>query len=308
MPPKPAPRPPAPKPVPAPKPPIIIPVPRPPPTRPPPIIIIPGPSRNPYPNPAQPAQPCNTYTYSQTDNPYACPTSAPTPLDGSQSASSSSRNTGAIVGGVIGGLLALVALIVAGFFVARWWRKQQEMKDAIAYYSVKPRSMEEGKSGEDPDGVGVAAAGSLGAGAGTGSAGGDVESEQVQDRSMPLPPTPSSPATTVGPFPEPRLSGSKECVDEKDEAGRALTASSPSTSRPVTPAGIPPTKPFMSQPLSSVSTLSVRTTTNNNDNTTTTNKNTNDSTSGPKEEWSPGSSAVPAIVVDIPSSSIASHP
>lgn len=196
------------------------------------------------------------------------------------------------------------------------------MKDAIAYYSVKPRSMEEGKSGEDPDGVGVAGAAagaatagaaSVGAGAGTGSASGDIEPEQVQARSMPLPPAPSSPATTVGPFPEPRLSESKEYVDEKDEARRGLKSSSPSTSRPVTPTGIPPTIPFTSQSLASVSTLSVYTTHNNNDNTTTTtttnnNNNSSGNTSGPKEEWTPGSSAVPAIVVDIPSSSLTSRP
>lgn len=195
------------------------------------------------------------------------------------------------------------------------------MKDVIAYYSVQPRSMEEGKSGEDPDGVGVAAAataaatsgaGSVGGGAGTGSTGGDIEPEQVQARSMPLPPAPSSPATTVGPFPEPRLSESKEYADEKEEAKRGLSTTSPSTSRPVTPVGIPPTIPFTSQPLSSVSTLSVHTThkINNHNNTTTATNNNNISgnTSGPKEEWTPGSSAVPAIDVDIPSSSLTSHP
>jgi hypothetical protein len=183
------------------------------------------------------------------------------------------------------------------------------MKDTEAYYNAEPRSMSD-KAMDDPDGVGVSTAG-VGAGAN-----GDTESEQVVARSVALSPDPASPATTVGPFSEPTSSESKEQMDEKEKVGGLASLSS--SSRPATPAGLPPTIAHASRRSSIASTLFANNTTTDttNDNTTTdtTNDNTttnliatnttNRNTSGPKEEWTPGSSVVPAILIDIPSSSL----
>lgn len=180
------------------------------------------------------------------------------------------------------------------------------MKEVEAYYNVEARSMPD-KAIDDPDGVGASTAGA-GAGSGIGP-GGDTESEQVVARSTALAPAPVSPATTVGPFSEPASNESMGQMDEKEKTGGLAFSN---TSRPVTPVGLPPTIARASRRSSTASTLSANNTTadTTNNNTTTnliTTNTTNRNISGPKEEWMPGASAAPAIVIDIPSSSLSSN-
>ncbi|KAF9900688.1 hypothetical protein EC991_007028 [Linnemannia zychae] len=238
----PAPRPPAPKPdpdpvpiPPAPRPqPVPVPAPRPNPvpTRPvPPVIIVPGPGGS----GGHPAQGCNPAVTTGAYN--ACPTDVAQPLE----TGSDKSNKGAVIGGVVGGIFALIALIVAGFFVARWRRLKRE-KNAMETFSYQPRSMSD-KTVNDPDNMGVTSVGGTGPAVATGVAamtavGGVGESEQAQAQSstaLPLPP--ASPTTTIGSLKDhPFASSSQLKAHMSDEKTGGLTPAS-SSSRPETPVG-----------------------------------------------------------------------
>ncbi|KAK3843783.1 MAG: hypothetical protein J3R72DRAFT_439962 [Linnemannia gamsii] len=249
--PMPVPRPPAPKPVPIPVPvPVPVPAPRPNPnpTRPiPPIIIVPGPGGHPV-QTCIPVQTTSVYNACPTCIPEsttsvynACPTGIAQP---SETVPVEKSNKGAVIGGVIGGLIALVAMIVAGFFVARWRRQRREMNDVETFPYHRSRSIS-GKTENDPE-VGAASVGTVAGAAGVaasttstaalGGVGGVGESEQVQARSsvaLPLPP--ASPTTTIGYHDDP-FGSSQVKVHLDDEKYGGFNSGAGST-RPGTPVG-----------------------------------------------------------------------